>query len=153
MEFVRSGNVEVAVDSIGAIYVDPPTIQQATEDLRSTDPACFGQRILTMAGNHGKGWFAIQLAKRVTAKSHIPPYILEAIFTAHRPLSRTVVANMIDYRLKTHDDPALLPLNVASEIRAHAAQYQRGEIETAALVGVVAPALPTDVIIKVLGYA
>jgi len=60
---------------------------------------------------------------------------------------------MIDYRLKTHDDPALLPLNVASEIRAHAAQYQRGEIETAALVGVVAPALPTDVIIKVLGYA
>jgi len=153
VEFVRSGNVEVAVDSIGAIYVDPPTIQQATEDLRSTDPACFGQRILTMAGNHGKGWFAIQLAKRVTAKSHIPPYILEAIFTAHRPLSRTVVANMIDYRLKTHDDPALLPLNVASEIRAHAAQYQRGEIETAALVGVVAPALPTDVIIKVLGYA
>ena len=153
VEFVRSGNVEVAVDSIGAIYVDPPTIQQATEDLRSTDPACFGQRILTMAGNHGKGWFAIQLAKRVTAKSHIPPYILEAIFTDHRPLSRTVVANMIDYRLKTHDDPALLPLNVASEIRAHAAQYQRGEIETAALVGVVAPALPTDVIIKVLGYA
>lgn len=153
VEFIRSGNAEAAVDAIGAVYVDPPTIQQATEDLRSTDPVRFGKRILTMAGNHGKGWFAIQLAKRVTAKSHIPPYILEAIFTAHRPLSRAVVANMIDYRLKTHGDPALLPLNVAADVRGHAAQYQRGEIDTTALLAVLAPALPGDVIIKVLGHA
>ncbi len=153
VEFIRSGNAEVAVDAIGAVYVDPPTIQQATEDLRSTDPARFGKRILTMAGNHGKGWFAIQLAKRVTAKSHIPPYMLEAIFTAHQPLSRAVLANMIDYRLKTHGDPALLPPNIAADVRAHAAQYQRGEIDTAALLAVLAPALPGDVIIEVLGYA
>lgn len=153
VEFIRSGNAEVAIDAIGAIYVDPQTIQEATEDLRSTDPARFGKRILTMAGNHGKGWFAIQLAKRVTAKSQIPPYILEAIFTANGSLSRAVVVNMIDYRLKMHSDPALLQPNVVADVRAHSAQYQRGEIDTAALLAVLAPALPGDVIIEILGYA
>jgi len=59
---------------------------------------------------------------------------------------------MIDYRLKRHDDPALLPPNIAAEIRAHAAQYQRGEIDTAALLAALAPVLPGDVIIEVLGY-
>lgn len=154
VEFVRAGNVDVAVDSVGTVYVDPATIQAATDDFRSADPGRFGRRILTMADNAGKGWLAIQLAKRVNAKSRIPSYLLEAIFTAHRPLSRTVLANMIDYRLKRHDDdPALLPPNIAADVRAHAAQYQRGEIDTAALLAVLAPALPGDVLIEVLGYA
>jgi len=153
VEFVRSGNAEVAVNAIATVYVDASTIQQATEDLRSTDPARFGKRILTMADYHGKGWFAIQLAKWVNPKSHIPPYILEAIFTAHRPLSRAVLANMIDHRLKMHRDPALLPTNEADAVRTHAAQYRRSEIDSTALLAVLAPALPGDVIIEVLGYA
>lgn len=153
VELVRSGNAEVAVDAIATVYVDASTIQQATDDLRSTDPARFGKRILTMAGNHGKGWLAIQLAKRVTAKSHIPPYLLEAIFTAHRPLSRAVLANMIDHRLKTHGDRAQLPASAAADARTSAEQYQRGEIDSAALVTVLTSALPNDVIIEVLGHA
>lgn len=153
VEFIRSGNSEAAVECLGSVYVDPPTIVAATEDLRSLAPERFGKRILTMADNAGKGWLAIQLAKRVTANSRIPPYLLEAIFTAHRPLSRAVLANMIDYRLKTHPDPALLPPDVATTIRDHAARFQRKEIDAATLLAVVAPALPGDVIIEVLGYA
>ncbi len=153
VEFVRSGNAETVVNSIGAVYIDPPTIQTATDELRSTDPALFGRRVLAMASYEGKGWFAIQLAKRVNSKSRIPPYVLEAIFTAHRPISRAVLANMIDYRLKAHGDPALLPPNVAADVRLHAASYQRGEIDSAALLAVLAPALPGDVIVEVVGYA
>lgn len=153
VEFVRSGNAETAVESVGSVYVDAATIQTATDELRSTDPALFGRRVITMATNAGKGWFAIQLAKRVTAKSHIPSYILQAIFTAHRPLSRAVLANMVDYRLRIHGDPALLAPEVAADVRAQAARYQRGEIDSAALLAVLAPALPGDVIIEVLGYA
>ena len=153
VEFVRAGNVDVAVDSIGTVYVDPATIREAADDLRSADPGRFGRRILTMADNAGKGWLAIQLAKLVTSKSRIPSYLLEAIFTAHRPLSRPVLANMIDYRLQRHDAFALLPPNVVADVRTHAAQYQRGEIDKAALITGLAPALPRDVIIDVLGYA
>ncbi|TWB66039.1 putative ATP-dependent endonuclease of OLD family [Nitrospirillum amazonense] len=153
VEFVRAGNVEVVVDSVGTVYVDPATIQAATDDLRSADPGRFGRRILTMADNAGKGWLAIQLAKRVTAKSRIPPYLLEAIFMAHRPLNRSVLVNMIHYRLNRHDNLALLPPIVVADVRARAAQYQRGEIDKAALLAALAPAIPGDVIIEVLGYA
>lgn len=153
VEFVRCGNVETVVDSLGSVYTDPATIQMATDELRSTDPAQFGRRVLAMANYEGKGWFAIQLAKRVNAKSRIPPYVLEAIFTVHRPISRAVLTNMINYRLKAHEDPALLPPNVAADVRLQAAAYQRGEIDGAALLAVLAPALPGDVIIEVMGYA
>lgn len=153
VEFIRAGNAEAAVDSLGAVYTAAATIQTATEDLRSNDPERFGKRILTMADNAGKGWLAIQLAKRVDTKTRIPPYILEAIFTAHRPLSRAVLKNMIDYRLKAHPDPALLPAALAQSVRDHAAQFQRCEIQTQALLDVLAQALPGDVIIAVLGHA
>lgn len=153
VEFIRSGNAEAAVDSLAAVYSLAATIKAATEDLRSTDPERFGKRILTMAENIGKGWLAIQLAKRVTTKTRIPTYILEAIFAAHRPLSRAVLSNMIAHRLTAHDDPALLPPALAQSVRDHAAQYQRGEIEVASLLDVIAKALPGDVIIEVLGQA
>lgn len=152
VEFVRSGNAEAAVDSLGSVYADAPTIQAATEDLRSNDPERFGKRILTMAKGAGKGWFAIQLAKRVSARSRIPPYLLDAIFTAHRPLSRGVLANMIEYRLRSHHDPAVLPAPLADEVRIRATQFQRKEIEAASLLQVLAQALPGDVIIEVLGH-
>ncbi len=139
--------------SLGSVYSDPPTIQDATQDLRSADPERFGMRILTMANNAGKGWLAIQLAKRVTFQSRIPAYLLEAIFTAHRPLSRAILVNMIDHRLKTHPDPALLPPQVAANVREQAARFQRGEIDANALLAVVTPALPGDVIIGVLGHS
>lgn len=153
VEFVRCGNAETAVDCLGVVYTDAATILAATEDLRSNDPARFGKRILTMADNHGKGWLAIQLAKRVTPSSRVPGYLLEAIFTAHRPLSRAVLVNMIDYRLNVHGDPVLLPTQTAADVRAAAERFLEGEIDTAALLEVLAPAFPGDVIIEVLGYA
>ena len=152
VEFVRVGNVETVVDSIGSIYVDPATIQAATDDLRSGEVGRFGTRVLTMAAQEGKGWFAIQLAKRVTKQSRIPSYLLEAIFTAHGPLSRAVIANMIDYRLGAHDDPALVSPEAAAAVRAQAAQFRQGEIDPAALLVALAPVLPGDVIIEVLGH-
>ncbi len=152
VEFIRSGNAETVVESLGVVYVDPGTIQDATDDLRSNDPARFGRRILTMADNTGKGWLAIELAKRVTAHSHIPPYLLEAIFVTQQPLSRSVIAHMIDYRLKTRDTPPVLPANTAANVRSHAARYLQDEIDTTGLLAVLVPAVPGDVIIEVLGY-
>lgn len=153
VEFIRAGNAEAAVESLTSVYTAAATIQTATEDLRSNDPERFGKRILTMAENAGKGWLAIQLAKRVDTKTRIPPYLLEAIFTAHRPLSGAVLKNMIDYRLKAHPDPGILPAALAQSVRDHAARFQRGEIETQVLLDVLVQALPGDVIIAVLGHA
>lgn len=153
VEFIASGNVEAAVDCLGMVYVDPETIQKATEDLRSGAPERYGKRILTMADNAGKGWLAIQLAKCVTAKSRIPDYILEAIFAVHGPLSRAVLVNMVEHRIKVNEDPAILSADVRTKVRSQLDRFKRGEISAADLVGVLTSALPGDVIIEALRNA
>jgi putative ATP-dependent endonuclease of the OLD family len=153
VEFIRSGNVEAAVECLGSVYTAPATIKTATKELRSAAPEQYGTRILTMAENAGKGWLAIQLAKRVTGGTRIPPYLLQAIFAVHRPLSRAVLSNMIAHRLKLHDDPALLSPEAAQSVRDKAALFQRGEIDTKVLLDALTQALPGDVIIEVLGQA
>ncbi|MBY5666218.1 AAA family ATPase [Rhizobium leguminosarum] len=153
VEFVAAGNAELAVSAVNSVYSQAATILAATEELRSNDPAVYGKRILTMAESAGKGWLAIQLAKRVTGATRIPDYIVEAIFSAHRPISRAVLANMIEHRLKFHQDPAVIADAQLAELRGQVKAFRTGELEIdplrEAIIGVVAG----DVIIDVIGHA
>ncbi|WP_164902462.1 hypothetical protein, partial [Rhizobium leguminosarum] len=90
---------------------------------------------------------------RVTGATRIPDYIVEAIFSAHRPISRAVLANMIEHRLKFHQDPAVIADAQLAELRGQVKAFRTGELEIdplrEAIIGVVAG----DVIIDVIGHA
>ena len=47
----------------------------------------YGRRVLTMAENAGKGWFALLVGKMIDHRTIIPDYILKALSFAHGPIS------------------------------------------------------------------
>ncbi|PKR50431.1 AAA family ATPase [Thalassospira marina] len=153
VDFIAVGNAEIAVAALPSVYVDPPTIATATTELRSSDPASYGTRIITMAKGAGKGWFAIQLAKLVTHNARIPSYITEAVFAAHGRISRAVAANMVEYRISKSDLPDLLGDDCFDELRGVLHQFRTDQADTQALIDSVAATLSGDAILDVLGYA
>lgn len=87
---------------IKKVYIDPATRTQAKTDIESADVAIYGKRVLTMAKQEGKGWFAIMLGKHISYKTEIPAYILDAILFAKETYSSNIVADIIQYRMNKH---------------------------------------------------
>ncbi|MGY8911515.1 MAG: ATP-dependent endonuclease, partial [Flavobacteriales bacterium] len=75
------------------------TIKRTKEELENKDVAVFGKRVLTMANQEGKGWFAIMLGKHIFFKTIIPDYIVEAIVFAKESYSKNIIADIIEYRI------------------------------------------------------
>jgi putative ATP-dependent endonuclease of OLD family len=99
VDFVEAGNEAPVEALVTQIYVDPPTIAAARADISSGDKARYGRRVLTMAANQGKGWFAIMLGAKIDHKTILPAYIAEAIFFARPELSKELFSSIFNYRL------------------------------------------------------
>lgn len=152
VDFIAAGNHRPVVAALPDFYADPPTIAAATADLQSGNIAQFGPRVLTVATGAGKGWFAIQVAKKIDSNTALPDYIAQALFTAHRP-APAVVANILIYRLDClakgeHADQAAI-----TAMRAHVERYRQGEIDLPALLVEMNAAFPADQIGRVLNHA
>ncbi|MCZ4558170.1 AAA family ATPase [Rhodococcus maanshanensis] len=100
VDFIEAGNSSTVVSTVGDVYVDSPTIARATTELQSASISTYGRRVLTMANNAGKGWFAILLASKVDHQTAIPAYILEALKFAHPTVSNEIWFNILQYRLE-----------------------------------------------------
>lgn len=98
VDFIKAGNAHECVELIPEIYTQEKTIEKAREELKSTKVEDFGSRVLTMAENVGKGWFAIILGKYITFQTVIPRYILDALFFAN-PFNEANITELVDYRL------------------------------------------------------
>ncbi|MGE8421860.1 MAG: ATP-dependent nuclease [Sphingobacterium siyangense] len=109
VDFVTEGNDWQVIQIIDQVYVDQPTRDQSLTDLEDDDVSVYGKRVLTMAKQEGKGWFAIMLGKHISHKTIIPKYILDAIFFARDTYSSNILADIIDYRIKKclEDDSTL----------------------------------------------
>tara|TARA_R110000751_G_scaffold101602_2_gene195796 strand:- start:12202 stop:14337 length:2136 start_codon:yes stop_codon:yes gene_type:complete len=153
VDFVAAGNAELAVSVLNAVYKDNPTIVAATAELRSNDPAVFGRRILAMADYAGKGWLAIQMAKQVSASMRIPDYLVESIFSAHRPIGRAVLANMIEHRLKFHQDAAVIADAQLAQLKEQVKSFRAGQLDIAPLREALIASVAGDVIIDIMGHA
>lgn len=153
VDFVAAGNSELAVSVLNSVYKDNPTIVAASAELRSNDPAVFGRRILAMAEYAGKGWLAIQMAKQVSASTRIPDYLVEALFSAHRPIGRAVLANMIEHRLKFHQDPAVIADAQLAQLREQVKSFRVAQLEIGPLREALIASIAGDVIIDVMGHA
>lgn len=99
VDFVMDGNAWEVEQIIDDVYVDKPTRELTKKELEDDDVAIFGKRVLTMANQEGKGWFAIMLGKHISFKTIIPNYIVEAIAFAKESYSKNIIADIIEYRM------------------------------------------------------
>ncbi len=99
VDFLMEDNQFEVGKTLIEVYEDKQTIKLAKEELDSGDVAIAGKRILTMAKNKGKGWFAILLGKHVDHKTYIPNYIADALNFAIPRIGKTVISDIIKYRI------------------------------------------------------
>ncbi|MDE5435677.1 MULTISPECIES: AAA family ATPase [Weeksellaceae] len=102
VNFLAEGNEDEVLAIIEKVYVDQATLDQAKADVNDDDVAVYGKRVLTMAKQVGKGWFAIMLGKHISYKTEIPEYIIDAILFAKEIYSTNIVADIIQYRMDKH---------------------------------------------------
>ena len=100
VDFLMEGNQFEVGKTLLEVYEDKPTIKLAKEELDSSHVAVAGRRVLTMAKNKGKGWFAILLGKYVDHKTYIPDYIANALNFTIPKVGKTVIADIIKYRME-----------------------------------------------------
>jgi len=99
IDFVKAGNDWEVVQIIGKTYSDENTKKIAKKELESGDVSLYGKRVLTMAKQEGKGWFAIMLGKHITSKTIVPEYIVDAVLFAKESYSPVIIADIIEYRI------------------------------------------------------
>lgn len=104
VDFITEGNENEVIAIIDEVYTDEATRLQAKSDIEDDDVAIYGKRVLTMAKQEGKGWFAIMLGKHITFKTEIPNYIVDAILFAKETYTNNIVADIIEYRMNKHFD-------------------------------------------------
>jgi putative ATP-dependent endonuclease of OLD family len=120
VDFVMGGNAWEVEQIIDDVYVDKATIKLTKEELDDEDVAVFGKRVLTMANQEGKGWFAIMLGKHISYKTIVPDYIVEAIAFAKESYSKNIIADIIEYRVnKNAKDDDKIDFTLLKEIIAN----------------------------------
>lgn len=150
VDFIAAGNGEKVAQVANKVYTDLPTIATATAELTSGNKALFGKRVLTMASNQGKGWFAILLGKNIDHKTILPRYILDAIFFARQHLSKEIFINIYGYRIKCALDSGVIPPAVANAGKNTLKQYEDGHLDLAGLKVAMMATVPGDQIHAIL---
>ncbi|MGO2162080.1 MAG: ATP-dependent nuclease [Vibrio toranzoniae] len=110
VDYVKSGNQQSVIDILEDVYKTDGKIQQATNELSSGMIHLSGVRVLTIANQQGKGWFAIQLGETLTADCILPDYIAKAISFAHGKFEPRVLSKIIRYRTQHNIDKGVIPL-------------------------------------------
>lgn len=149
VDFIAAGNSAKVVATLNSVYKDAATIATAKTDLESPNMALFGQRVLTMANNIGKGWFAILLGKHIDHHTIIPTYILRAILFAHGQVSAAITYNILSYRVGLL---AKIPASAqnAADFAANLIAFHEGTMPFAELRSAMLTAFPADAINNIL---
>ncbi|PTD13675.1 ATP-dependent nuclease [Flavobacterium columnare] len=125
VDFITEGNRSEVKKTIKQVYVDQDTRDNAKVDIEDTNVSVYGKRVLTMAKQEGKGWFAIMLGKHISHKTILPNYIIDAIFFA-KEMSPNIIADIIDYRIKKNfEDNNTLDF---TSCKVELLKYRNGEI-------------------------
>ena len=71
----------------------------AKTELNSNDVSLFGKRVLKIAKQEGKGWFAIMLGQHISHKTVMPKYILDSLIFSKDNYTNELIADIIEYRI------------------------------------------------------
>ncbi|MFA5970772.1 MAG: AAA family ATPase [Lentimicrobiaceae bacterium] len=148
VDFVKDGNDWEAIQVIKKVYSDPNTQKTANDDLNSNDVSIYGKRVLTMAKQEGKGWFAILLGEYISYKTIVPEYIIDAVLFAKESYSANIIGNIIEYRIfKNHTDDKKLDFS-ASIVALK--KFVKGESPIGDVIAELEKVIPNDPIIVLL---
>lgn len=150
VDFVLNDNDWEVVKTINQVYTKGATRKLAKEELESKDIALFGKRVLTMANQEGKGWFAILLAKHIFYRTNIPEYIIDAIVFAKDSYSTELIFDIAKYRIKKiANDDTEKEIDFSSCIKK-LKEYKGGSISLAALILELEKVIPDDQLVTLL---
>ncbi|EZI24060.1 TPA: AAA family ATPase [Pseudomonas aeruginosa] len=150
VDFISAGNGRQMASIVPLVYTQAATKATAIAELMSGDKAQYGRRVLTMAANQGKGWFAILLGEHINHKTVLPGYISKAIFFARESLTVELFFNIYSYRVKCALSGGDIPQAVADVATARLNAYRQGTLDLVALKAAMGPALRNDQIHAIL---
>ena len=150
VDFIMAGNTDDGKELCEEVYTDPTTKTAAIVDIESGDKSRYGKRILTMANNEGKGWLAILLSNKISFKTKIPQYILQALLALNPISSRNLQVAIVKYRVKEHheNNPALIFTMVNEKLK----NYQNETCELIEVIDALRDVVPDDQIISILEH-
>lgn len=151
VDFIKCGNAAQVVATIPDVYTAPGTITRAKNDIESGDVTRYGKRVLRMAAQEGKGWFAILLSKQIHYQTVIPDYILDAIFFSYPSVSNEVWVNILNYRLKCIQGPAAVPSPQIFQFRTKLQAFKAGTMTLEEIRDAMLATFATDRINDILG--
>lgn len=150
VDFVLSGNDWEVVRIIKQVYTDEDTQKLARKELESKDKALFGKRVLTMAKQEGKGWFAIMLGKHIFYQTFIPKYIIDAIVFAKDLYSVELISDIVEYRIRKNiENDKEKKLGFSSCIE-NLKKYRNGLITLNDLILEIKKVIPNDQLLTLL---
>ena len=106
-------------------------------------------KILKMAKNVGKGWFAIILGKYITFETLIPEYILNALVFAKAEFGIETISNIVKYRIKNCNTLEEYDIDKEKSERI-ITDFRNGSIDNQKLIYEVKNLLPDDQVISFL---
>lgn len=150
IDFVSAGNAMVVQSLVPDVYSQSAARVSAVADLASGSKPLYGRRVLTMAANQGKGWFAILLGKYVNHQTVIPTYIYEAVLSARGALTKELIFNIYSYRVRCALASNAIPQAAADVAAARLSAFRDGDGDVATLKSSMAAAIPGDQIHAIL---
>lgn len=150
VDLVAAGNNSLVTAVLSDIYTQDKTITEARDELMSENKAVYGRRVLTMASNQGKGWFAILLGKYVDHNTVLPDYIRDAIFSARTNLTAELFFNIFSYRLRCALSESSVTPETAKETGLKLDQFRHGKLNLTQIKCIMTTAIPNDQIHRIL---
>jgi putative ATP-dependent endonuclease of OLD family len=150
VDYVMAGNAQQVIDIVDTVYTNASRVTLSKSELASADVAVYGTRVLTMAKNVGKGWFAILLGKHVDSKTIIPNYILDALFFAYPQVSTEVWCHILNYRLNCILKQGPHMASDVAKIQSRLTQYRNGALLFEDIRNEMFDLFPTDGIYPIL---
>lgn len=142
VDFVKCGNAYEVIELLDDVYTDEKIKKKADTELDSEDVSLYGKRVLTMAEQEGKGWFAIMLGKHIFYRTYIPEYILQAITFAKGSFSTSLIGNIIRYRVtQFKSEEEVLDFTSLMTILA---EFENGNVDLDAVIGELRAIKPND---------
>ena len=148
VDFIKAGNSWEVEQIIEDVYIDPPTRELAKVELDSDQVAIYGKRVLTMAKQEGKGWFAIMIGEHITEDTIIPDYIIESIIYAKSTFSVDLISDIVKYRIDVNfKDDNKLDYTETNDLLK---EFRNGKAQPIDIINSIKKVTPEDQIISFL---
>lgn len=130
VDFIKAGNANTVIQILPVVYKSGKTIDKSKIELQSDDIGKYGKRILTIANQEGKGWFAVLLGKKIDPNITIPEYILKAISFVLSDVSNKVWFNILSYRLNyIKGENREISLDIYEKFERRLGDFRKGQIQ------------------------